>query len=465
MKINLVIFLQKKMICDIMDKIPKNGGAKMDMFDMIASSRPNSAPLAERMRPNTLSDFIGQKHLIRENSLLQRAIKGGVLGSCIFWGPPGTGKTTLAHVIASTCKGNFAKLNAVTCGVADVKEVMKKAEEDKKIYGKETYLLLDECHRFSKSQSDSMLSAIEKGTITFIGCTTENPFIAMTPAIVSRCRVFEFKKLGDEEIFNALKASVSSEKGLGMYDIEIEDKAISHMVWAAAGDLRSGYNAMELAVKSTNPNSDGKIKITLADAEDCTQQRSISVDEGLYYDMLSAFCKSLRGSDPDAALYYSERLISAGCDPRLIARRLFVHSAEDVGMADPQAMLIASTAMNAVEKLGMPEGRIPLAEGIIYVACAEKSNSVVTALANAEYYAKQNSDDIIPTHLCDRHYKGAGKRHGESTYLYPHDFGGYVKQQYLPDNFANERFYFPSNNGKEKDLKLKKWSEKEDGWE
>ncbi|MFI3167213.1 MAG: replication-associated recombination protein A [Bacillota bacterium] len=433
----------------------------MDMFDMIAEKRPNSKPLAERMRPDMLQDFVGQKHLIRENSLLQRAIKGGVLGSCIFWGPPGTGKTTLANVIANTCKGNFAKLNAVTCGVADVKAVIKKAEEDKKFYNKDTYLLLDECHRFSKSQSDSMLSAIEKGTIIFIGSTTENPFIAMTPAIVSRCRVFEFKRLSDDDIFYALKNAVTSENGLKNYDIEIEDKAISHLVWAAAGDMRSGYNALELAVKSTNPNSDGVIKITLEDAEDCTQQRSISVDDGLYYDMLSAFCKSLRGSDPDAALYYSERLISAGCDPRLIARRLFVHASEDVGMADPQAMLIANSALNAVEKLGMPEGRIPLAEGIIYVCLAEKSNSVVVALAKASEAARNSSDDIIPVHLMDRHYKGAEKRNGESTYLYPHDFGGYVHQQYLPDGVKNERFYYPCGNGNEKDIKIKKWDDQQ----
>lgn len=429
------------------------------MFDMISSANPSSRPLAERMRPEVLSEFVGQKHLLRENSLLQRAIKGGVLGSCIFWGPPGTGKTTLANVIANTTKGNFAKLNAVTCGVADVKAVMKQAEEDKKIYGKDTYLLLDECHRFSKSQSDSMLAAIEKGTIIFIGCTTENPFIAMTPAIVSRCRVFEFKRLLDEEIFTALKNCTTNANGLGMYDIEIEDKAISHMVWAAAGDMRSGYNALELAVKSTNPDSNGKIKITLADAEDCTQQRSISVDEGLYYDMLSAFCKSLRGSDPDAALYYSERLICAGCDPRLIARRLFVHSAEDVGMADPNAMLLANAALVAIEKIGLPEGRIPLAEAIIYVACAEKSNSVVVALAKAKEAAMKSSNDTIPVHLMDRHYKGAAKRNGENTYLYPHDFGGYIHQQYLPDGLDNEEFYTPSENGREKNIILKKWQD------
>ncbi|MFI3129299.1 MAG: replication-associated recombination protein A, partial [Bacillota bacterium] len=284
-------------------------------------------------------------------------------------------------------------------------------------------------------------------------------YIAMTPAIVSRCRVFEFKRLADQEIFTALKRCVTHENGLCDYNIEIEDKAISHMVWAAAGDMRSGYNALELAVKSTNPDADGKIKITLADAEDCTQTRSISVDDGLYYDMLSAFCKSLRGSDPDAALYYSERLISAGCDPRLIARRLFVHSAEDVGMADPVAMLMGQAALNAVEKLGMPEGRIPLAEGIIYVACAEKSNSVVVALAKAKEAAQNHSDDTIPVHLMDRHYKGAGKRNGESTYLYPHDFGGYVHQQYLPDALDGEEFYTPSQNGKEKDLIVKKWEE------
>ena len=413
---------------------------------MIAEGSPSKSPLAERMRPEKLSEFVGQKHLVKENSLLSRAIKGGVLGSCIFWGPPGTGKTTLAHIISRGDKGKFVKLNAVTSGVADVKVVMKQAEEDKKIYGINTYLLLDECHRFSKTQSDSMLQAIEKGIITFIGCTTENPYISLTPAIVSRCRIFEFKKLLDIEILNALKGSMTAEKGLKNYDLEVEEKALDHMVWASAGDMRSAYNALELSILSTSPSGDGKIKISLKDAEDCTQQRAISVDDSLYYDMLSAFCKSLRGSDPDAALYYSERLIEAGCDPRLIARRLLVHSSEDVGMADPNALLIATASLNAIEKIGMPEGRIPLSQAIIYVCLAEKSNSVITAMERARECVKTSSADIIPDHLIDRHYAGAIKRTEKNEYLYPHDFGGYVKQQYLPDDIKYERFYYPSQN-------------------
>lgn len=426
------------------------------MFDMIANTSGKSAPLAERMRGSSIAEFVGQKHIMGENSLLRRAIKAGVLGSCIFWGPPGTGKTTLANVIANETNAEFAKLNAVTCGVADVKAVIKKAEEDKKFFAKETYLMLDECHRFSKSQQDSLLSAVEKGIIIFIGCTTENPYISMTPAIVSRCRVFELKRLSDDEIFKSLKRAITHKNGLCNYDIEISDEAISHMVWASNGDMRSGYNALELATISAMPNADGKIVITKKDAEECTQQKGISVDEGLYYDMLSAFCKSLRGSDPDGALYYSQRLILAGCDPKLIARRLLVHSAEDVGMADPNAMVIATCAVTALEKLGLPEGNIPLCEAIIYVACAKKSNSVVSAIASTQSAVKKHADDNIPSHLIDRHYKGA-KNRSENTYLYPHDFGGYIDQQYLPDKLAGERFYFPSENGKEKDLQIYKW--------
>ena len=314
----------------------------MDLFDL-ANEKQVSAPLAERMRAKTLSDFLGQEHIVSETGLLRRAIKLDRLGSCIFWGPPGCGKTTLANVIALGTDGNFVKLNAVNSGVSDVKRVVEEAQTAKKLYGKKTYLLLDECHRFNKTQSDSLLPAIECGDIIFIGSTTENPFAAMTPAIVSRCRVFELKRLSEENIVKALMRAVcDKERGLGNYDIEIEPSALSHIARAAAGDLRVAYNALELACLTTAPNANGKIIVTLKDAEESIQQKALSFDENLYYDLLSAFCKSLRGSDANAALYYAQRLIKGGCDPLLIARRLVVHSAEDVGMADPNALVVAT---------------------------------------------------------------------------------------------------------------------------
>ncbi len=428
----------------------------MDLFDFSTNNNIMSKPLADRMRADSLENFFGQKHIVGSNSLLSRAIRADKLGSCIFWGPPGCGKTTLAHIIASTTKGNFQKLNAVTSGVADVKKVIEDAKNLFKMYGKKTYLLLDECHRFSKTQSDSLLPAIEAGDIIFIGSTTENPYIAMTPAIVSRCRVFELKKLSDEDIKDGVLKSLKDSRGLKHLNIDLTEEAINHIVHFANGDLRNAYNSLELAVLSTYPDKDNVIHITLKDAEESTQQRAISVDENLYYDLLSAFCKSLRGSDVDAAVYYSERLITAGCSPLLIGRRLIAHSAEDVGLANPQAMVMAVNAYTALEKLGLPEGRLPLTEAIMYVCLSEKSNSVYTTLAKANADATNNADDDIPLHLRDMHYKGAVKRNGESEYLYPHDFGGYVKQQYLPDKLKNRRYYQQGENGYEVTLEVKK---------
>lgn len=413
-------------------------------------------PLADRMRANTLSEFLGQGHIVGENSLLSRAIRADKLGSCIFWGPPGCGKSTLANIISKQTKGNFVKLNAVTSGVADVKKVIEQAKDDFKMYGKRTYLLLDECHRFSKTQSDSLLPAMENGDILFIGSTTENPYIAMTPAIVSRCRVFELKRLTDDDIKKALRLCMSDERGLKHITLNVSDEAIEHIVHFANGDLRNAYNSLELAVLSTYPDKDGIVNITLSDAEQSTQQRAISVDENLYYDLLSAFCKSLRGSDVDASVYYSERLIVAGCSPLLIARRLIAHSAEDVGLANPQAMVMAVSAYTALEKLGLPEGRLPLTEAIMYVCLSEKSNSVVTTMDLANEDAKNNSDDDVPLHLRDTSYLGATKRNGKSEYLYPHNFGGYVKQQYLPNKLKHQKYYTQGKNGYEGKLVVKK---------
>ncbi len=425
----------------------------MDLFDFNRNEE-TAKPLAERMRANTLEEFIGQKHIVAEGSLLHRAIATDRLGSCIFWGPPGSGKTTLANIIALRTNGEFIKLNAVNSGVADVKKAVETARENLKLYNKRTYLLLDECHRFSKTQSDSLLPAIEQGTIIFIGSTTENPFAAMTPAVVSRCRVFEFKHLTKEDVKGALKGALKNRhKGLGRMNVTAEEDALEHIALMAGGDLRSAYNALELAALTTPANGDGQVVITLADAEQSIQRKALSYNEDTYYDFLSAFCKSLRGSDANAALYYAMRLIEGGCDPMLVARRLVVHSAEDVGMADPRALQIATSAMYALEKIGYPEARIPLAEAIIYVCEAEKSNSVVEALYAAVADAKEVRDDDIPAYLKDTSMASREDKEKSKAYKYPHNYGGYVEQQYLPDSLKDRVYYTPKDNGYEREVK------------
>jgi len=421
----------------------------MDLFDF-NNHEETAKPLAERMRANTLDEFIGQRHIVSEGSLLRRAISIDRLGSCIFWGPPGCGKTTLANIIAMQTNGEFVKLNAVNAGVADVKKAVDKARDDLKMYGKRTYLLLDECHRFNKTQSDSLLPAIEQGTIIFIGSTTENPYASMTPAIVSRCRVFEFKHLTDEDIIGALRSALKNRhKGLGKQNITADDDAVEHIARTAGGDLRTAYNALELAALTSNPDGDGKVHITLADAEQSIQRKALSYNQDSYYDFLSAFCKSLRGSDANAALYYAMRLLEGGCDPMLVARRLVVHSAEDVGMADPRALQIATSAMYALEKIGYPEARIPLAEAIIYVCEADKSNSVVEAMYAAVHDAHEVRDDNIPPYLKDNSKGSAEDKAQSKNYKYPHDYGGYVEQQYLPDSLKDKIYYKPTDNGYE----------------
>lgn len=412
-----------------------------------------AVPLAERMRAVNLDQFIGQKHIVGENSLIRRAIKANRLGSCIFYGPPGVGKTTLAYIVANSLNLDYVKLNAVSSGVAEAKKVIDQAKSNFELTGKTTMLILDECHRWSKAQSDSVLEAVERGYITFVGTTTENPHVSMTPAIVSRCRIFKFQPLSAEDIKDALLLAIKDkERGFGKIKIKLEVDGLNHFAMFCNGDLRSAYNALELAVTTTPPSKDGYIHIDKEIASQCIQQPVISIDENTYYDMLSAFCKSLRGSDIDAALYYSQRLIAAGCDPLLICRRLIAHASEDVGMADSNAALLAMVAMNAIKNLGLPEGNIPLCHAIIYVCEAEKSNSVVVAMNKAMEDAKYHPDDNVPEHLKNYHYEV------ENTpqYKYPHDYGGYVKQQYLPDKLKERVYYTPSNNGREKGMIRKK---------
>lgn len=409
-----------------------------------------SAPLADRMRPKVLKEFLGQAHIAGDGSLLRRAIMTDTLGSCIFWGPPGTGKTTLANIIANSTSGYFVKLNAVTSGVQDVKKAVDEAERNLKLSGKKTYLLLDECHRFNKTQQDSLLPSIEKGTIIFIGSTTENPYVSMTPAIVSRSRVFEFKSLDEADIKKALINAVADKKrGLGNLNLQVDDEAINHIAFTAAGDLRAAYNALELAATTTPPSDSGIVHITLDDAEQSIQKKAMSVDTNAYYHLLSAFCKSLRGSDSDAAVYYSQRLIKAGCDPLLIARRLIAHSAEDVGLADPYALTIAVSALTALQNIGVPEGLLPLTEAIIYVCEANKSNAVVVALNEAASDAEKVKDDDIPPYLINPVYRSKEDKLESAKYKYPHDYGEYVEQQYLPNKLKDRRYFRPTGHGYE----------------
>ncbi len=428
----------------------------MSLFDFSTQDTLKS-PLADRMRPRSLDEFLGQTHLVGKGRLLRRAIEADQLTSSIFYGPPGCGKTTLAYVVSQTTKGHFERLNAVTSGVAEVREVIRAAKDRRAMYGQHTYLLLDECHRWSKAQSDSILPAIEEGTIRFIGSTTENPMIAMTPAIVSRCRVFQFFRLTDEDVMKALKAALADkERGLGMMDVKVEQEALDHWVQVAGGDVRTALNALELAALTTPTGKDG-ITITRQIAEDSIQKPMLRVDETLYYDMLSAFCKSLRGSDPDAALLWSARLLYAGCDPRLIVRRLIAHASEDVGLADPQAMVQAVTAAQALEFVGLPEARLSISQAIIYICMAPKSNTVVSAMVSAAEDAERGQLGEVPLSLRDTHYQGAARLGNGQGYLYPHDFPGHwVKQNYMPDGFEDTVYYRPGGLGFEAGLRKQK---------
>ena len=422
-------------------------------------------PLADRMRPRTLSEFIGQAHLVGPGRLLRRAIEADRLTSSIFYGPPGCGKTTLAAIVAGATKAAFVQMNAVTSGVADVREVLKAAGERQSRLGQATYLLLDECHRWSKSQSDSILPAIERGLIRFIGSTTENPMIAMTPAIVSRCRVFQFFPLTKIDVVAALQAAIlDPHRGYGERALEISEEALSHWAQVAGGDVRAALNALELAVLTTPADENGMQHIDLSVAEESIQKPMLRCDESLYYDMLSAFCKSLRGSDSSAALAWFARLDYAGVDPRLIARRIIAHASEDVGLANPIAMLQAAAAMQAVQTVGMPEARLPLAQAIIAICESPKSNSVAMAIDAAAADAQKGGFGPVPIHLRDTHYKGSDRLGSGEGYKYPHDFPGhYVKQEYMPPEVRGRVYYQPSDQGHEEKIRQNKAQRDKEG--
>ena len=430
----------------------------MDLFDyMRTNTMKQESPLASRMRPETLDQVVGQKHIVGPGTLLYRAIKADQLGSIIFYGPPGTGKTTLAKVIAHTTKAEFCQINATVAGKKDMEEVVQKAKDTLGMYGRRTILFVDEIHRFNKSQQDYLLPFVEDGTLILIGATTENPEFEVNGALLSRSRIFELKALEKEDILELLHRAVTDvEKGMGSYRAVLDEDAADFLSDVANGDARAALNALELGVLTTPRAEDGKIHIDLEVAQECIQKRAVRYDKDgdNHYDTISAFIKSMRGSDPDAAVYYLGRMLYAGEDIKFIARRIMIHAAEDVGMADPQALNVAVSAAQAVERIGMPEARIILAEAVIYIASAPKSNSVITAIDQAMEAVRTEKTRPVPVHLKDTHYKGAEKLGHGAGYLYPHDFPGhYVKQQYLPDGMEGRTFYHPSDEGFEKEVK------------
>ena len=406
------------------------------------------------MRPRTLDEFIGQEHVVGKGRLLRRAIETDTLQSSIFFGPPGCGKTTLASVIANTTGSLFVKLNAVSSGVKEVREILAEAERNLDLYGRHTYLLLDECHRWSKAQSDSILPALEKGIVKFIGSTTENPMVSMTGAIVSRCRLFQFYPLEAKDIKKGVLAALTNkERGLGTYNVTLDDDALEHIALVANGDARAALNAIELAVLTTPPEN-GVIHVTKEVAAESVQKKVMKCDEQQFYDMLSAFCKSLRGGDSDAALAWFARLIYAGVDPRIIVRRIIAHASEDVGLANPQAMVQAVSALQALEFVGMPEARLSIAQAIIFVCESPKSNSVVMAVDRAYRDAENSVDEPVPIHLRDTSFAGAQALGHGKGYKYPHDYPGHVvEQEYMPTSVKGKRYYIPGELGNEGKIK------------
>ncbi len=423
------------------------------------------APLSLRLRPSTLDEFVGQEKIVGKGTILRRAIEEDKLPSLIFWGPPGCGKTTLAQIIAQTTQADFYGLSAVTSTVSDIRKVIEEAKEKKRAYGRKTILLIDEIHRFNKAQQDVLLPALEEGTIVMIGVTTENPLFEVIPSLVSRLRIFQFEPLSDEEIKLILKrALMDKEKGLGNFKVNFDEKAFKHIISVSSGDVRSALNAIELAVLTTSPDKKGIRYVTLEIAEEAIQKKALVYDKEAHYDVISAFIKSMRGSDPDAALYWLARMIYAGEDSKFIARRMVIFASEDIGNADPQALVVAVAAVQAVEFVGLPECRLNLAQAAIYLASAPKSNSVVRGIDQALSDVEKERAFEVPKHIRGSNYPGAKKLGFGKDYKYPHNHPGhYVEQDYLPPELKDKTYYMPSDSGYEmeigkrfKDLKKRK---------
>lgn len=430
----------------------------MDLFEyMREQNRESKGPLASRLRPRTLEEVVGQQHIVGKDKLLYRAIKADKLGSVIFYGPPGTGKTTLAQVIANTTSAVFTQLNATASGKKDMENVIAAAKECQGMYGKKTILFIDEIHRFNKGQQDYLLPFVEDGTVVLIGATTENPYFEVNSALLSRSVIFELKKLSQEDIKKLLlRALADEERGLGTYNAAIDEDALAFLSDVSNGDARAALTAIELGVLTTEPGEDGVIHITIDVASECIQKRVISCgrESDSHYDTISAFIKSMRGSDPDAAVYYLARMLYAGEDIKFIARRIMILASEDIGNADPMALVVATEAAQAVERVGMPEAQIILAQAVTYMASAPKSNAAVNAIGKAMKVVKETKTPPVPAHLMDAHYGAAEKLGRGIGYKYAHLYKNhYVKQQYLPDSLTNEVFYEPSENGYEADIR------------
>ena len=427
----------------------------MDLFDyMRTNTMKSEAPLASRMRPVTLDEIVGQQHIIGHDKLLYRAIKADKLRSVIFYGPPGTGKTTIAKVIAHTTSAEFTQINATVAGKKDMEEVVRQAKDNLGMYGKRTILFVDEIHRFNKGQQDYLLPFVEDGTLILIGATTENPYFEVNGALLSRSIIFELKALEKEDIKKLLhRALTDMEKGMGAYDAVADEDALEFLADIAGGDARNALNALELGILTTERSADGKIHITLPVASECIQKKTVRYDKGGdNHDTISAFIKSMRGTDPDAAVFYLAKMLYAGEDIKFIARRIMICASEDVGNADPQALQVAVAASQAVERVGMPEAQIILSQAASYVASAPKSNAACNAVFDAREVVKTPTT-TVPVHLQDKHYGGAEKLGHGMGYLYAHDFPEhYVKQQYLPDELVGRTFYHPSENGYEKQI-------------
>lgn len=429
----------------------------MDMFEyMRQQNMKQEAPLAKRMRPSCLEEVVGQEHIIGKDKLLYRAIQADKLSSIILYGPPGTGKTTLAMVIANSTSAEFTQINATTSGKKDMEALISQAKETMGMYQKKTILFVDEIHRFNKAQQDYLLPFVEDGTVVLIGATTENPYFEVNGALLSRSNVFQLQPLSRDNIKELIRRAVyDQDKGMGSYDAEIDDDAVEFLADMAEGDARSALNAIELGILTTERGTDGRIHITLPVAEECIQRRSLKYDRDgdNHYDTISAFIKSMRGSDPDAAVYYLAKMLYSGESVTFVARRIMICASEDVGNADPQAIQVATACAQAVERVGMPEAQIILAHAAIYVACAPKSNAIVNAISEAMQTVKERQTGAVPVHLRDTHYGGAGKL-GHVGYQYAHDYPNhYVEQQYLPDELVGMQFYQPGELGYEKQIR------------